>query len=55
MTVKPREGVKVRDPLSKRHIPESGIEVPDSDSYWHRRLQDGDVVQVEKPTEQSKE
>lgn len=46
MLVKPREGVKVRDPVSKLHIPEAGIEVPNTDTYWARRLADGDVVEV---------
>jgi hypothetical protein len=44
MFVKPAEGVKVRDPRSKRHIPEGGVEVADTDIYWARRLRDGDVV-----------
>lgn len=42
MFVKPRKGVKVRDPESKRHLPEEGAEVPEN-SYWMRRLLDGDV------------
>ena len=46
MFVKPRPGVKVRDPHSKLHIPEAGIEVSDTDTYWARRLADGDVVEV---------
>lgn len=46
MIIRPREGLKVRDPVSRRHIPESGIEVPDTDTYWTRRLMDGDVVLV---------
>jgi hypothetical protein len=46
MFVKPAPGRKVRSPLSKQHIPETGVEVPDTDTYWVRRLQDGDVVEV---------
>lgn len=46
MFVKPAPGLKVRDPQSKRHLPEEGAEVPDSDSYWVRRLIDGDVVKA---------
>ena len=44
MLVKPAPGVKVRDPVSKLLIPESGIEVPDTSIYWARRFADGDVV-----------
>ena len=46
MFVKPAPGLKVRDPKTLRHIPEEGIEVPDTDTFWHRRLLDGDVVEV---------
>jgi len=45
MRVKPAPGVKVRDPISKAHIPEEGREVPES-SYWIRRVRSGDVVEV---------
>lgn len=46
MFVKPAPGLKVRDPRTKQHIPETGADVPDGDTYWVRRLLDGDVVQV---------
>jgi hypothetical protein len=46
MIVKPAPGLKVRHPQSKLHIPETGIEVPDTDIYWTRRLMAGDVVKV---------
>ena len=46
MFVKPAPGVQVRDPRSLLHIPETGVEVPDADTYWARRLADGDVVEV---------
>lgn len=48
MFVKPAPGVKVRDPISRVHLPESGKEVPDS-SYWVRCLRRGDVVVVSPP------
>lgn len=53
MFVKPAPGLKVRDPASRQHIPETGREVPDSDSYWVRRVIDGDVIVVDssKPAE----
>jgi hypothetical protein len=43
MFVKPAPGLLVRDPVTKRHLPESGKEVPEN-SYWVRRLAAGDVV-----------
>lgn len=46
MFVKPAPGLKVRDPRSKLHIPADGVEVPDTDTYWARRVRDGDVVVV---------
>ncbi len=45
MFVKPAPGLKVRDPISKRHLPASGQEVPMS-AYWLRRLAEGDVLDV---------
>jgi hypothetical protein len=45
MLVKPAPGLKVRHPETKRHIPESGCDVPET-SYWLRRLARGDVVRV---------
>lgn len=47
MIVKPAEGRKVRDPVSRLHIPEAGVEVSDVDTYWARRLRSGDVVLVQ--------
>jgi hypothetical protein len=48
MFVKPAPGLKVRDPVSKLHIPETGMEVPE-ESYWFRRLRSGDVVPASPP------
>lgn len=49
MFVKPKPGLKVREPNPPyAHIPEEGKEVP-ADSYWMRRVRDGDVIQVEPP------
>jgi hypothetical protein len=47
--VKPAPGLKVRDPISKLHLAESGQEVPES-SYWLRRLADGDVLLIDAPS-----
>ncbi|CNH94712.1 DUF2635 domain-containing protein [Yersinia pekkanenii] len=45
MFVKPMAGRAVRDPVKGTFLPESGTEVPDN-AFWHRRIQDGDVVQL---------
>ncbi len=45
MFVKPKAGLKVRDPFSMLNIPEEGAEVPE-ESIWLRRLQLGDVLLV---------
>ena len=44
MKVKPAEGLKVRDPVTKQFI-EDDHEIDPSDLYWNRRLRDGDVVE----------
>lgn len=44
MRVFPATGLKVRDPVKKDLLPAEGREVSDTDSFWHRRLADGDVV-----------
>lgn len=49
MFVKAAQDRMVRDPRSKMQIPPEGVEVRDDDSYWIRRIADGDVVVVEKP------
>jgi len=48
--IRPKEGLKVPYPMSKRFLNPEGEEVERS-SYWIRRLRDKDVeeVQVEKP------
>lgn len=45
-TVRPRAGVLVRDPYTLRPLPAEGAEVEQS-PYWLRRIDDGDVEQVE--------
>lgn len=49
MFVKPAPGLKVRHPQTGQHIPAEGVEVPDGDSYWQRRLRSGDVVLMTRP------
>jgi hypothetical protein len=43
--LKPREGLTVREPRTKKPLPEYGKAVSSS-SYWRRRLKDGDVVKT---------
>jgi len=44
MKVYPVEGRSVRDPRNFQLLPAEGREVPDGDSFWARRLRDGDVT-----------
>lgn len=46
MFIKPAPGKTIRDPLSRLVISELGIEVAEHDTYWIRRLADGDVVEA---------
>ncbi|HDR9756520.1 TPA: DUF2635 domain-containing protein, partial [Burkholderia cepacia ATCC 25416] len=46
MRVKPAQGLKVRDPHTKKLLPDDGIDVPDDSPVWNRILNDGDVVRV---------
>jgi hypothetical protein len=46
MRVKPAAGRKVRDPKTMKFIPEEGIELKQLSTYWTKRLQDGDVLEV---------
>lgn len=43
--VRPAPGRRVTDPRTGRPLPERGARVP-ATQYWHRRLADGDVVEV---------
>jgi hypothetical protein len=49
MFVKSKEGLSIIDPVTRTLVPVEGMEVPDGDHYWIRRLRDGDVVEAEKP------
>jgi hypothetical protein len=47
--IKPaRPGLIIRDPHTKRALPDKGADVKLS-SFWLRRLRDGDVVPAEGP------
>lgn len=43
MYVIPKNGIVIRDPDLKTHLPAEGREVPDT-PFWHRRIMDGDVT-----------
>jgi hypothetical protein len=44
MFVVPKPGLTVRDPITRQPLPAEGAEVP-RDSYWIRRVTDGDVTE----------
>lgn len=46
--VTPKSGVKVRHPQTGQHVPDTGMLVT-PDSFWARRLADGDVVEGRAP------
>jgi hypothetical protein len=45
MRVYPKAGLKVRGP-DGRLLPDSGLDVKESDLFWARRLRDGDVMET---------
>ncbi len=47
MRVQVAPGLVIRDPITKQLVPPEGIDVPDGDLFWHRRLRDGDVLIVQ--------
>lgn len=53
MKIYPVPGRLVRDPVTGREVTQA-TEVPDNDSFWIRRLADGDVSETPPKTEKSK-
>ena len=49
MWIKPAPGLKVRNPLTMKLLPDTGIEVPDGDLRWNRLIAHGDVVKFTPP------
>ena len=47
--LKPKKDTKVRDPRTGEHLPAKGAMKP-LNTYWRRRLRDGDVEQTEVAT-----
>ncbi|MCY0239998.1 DUF2635 domain-containing protein, partial [Klebsiella pneumoniae] len=46
MFVKPKDGLSVRCPVRGEALPKEGADVPDN-TFWRRRLKDGDVIPVQ--------
>ncbi len=47
LIVKPRDPkLCIRDPKTKKRLPQRAAAVP-ATSYWHRRLRDGDVIELD--------
>ncbi|MFD1557089.1 DUF2635 domain-containing protein [Paraburkholderia silviterrae] len=44
MKVYPVPGRRVRDPVTKQFLTASGLDVPETDLFWARRLRDEDVT-----------
>ncbi len=51
--LKPRKGIRVLDPATRKPLPERGEKVTLT-TYWRRRLRDGDVEQPQPPRKQEK-
>lgn len=47
MYVKPQPGRSVPDPERGGLLPAEGREVDDTSTYWHRRVEDNDVILVD--------
>lgn len=45
IVIKPKAGLKILNPVSMLHLPESG-ELVEHSSFWARRLKDGSVELV---------
>ncbi|NNP68960.1 DUF2635 domain-containing protein [Acinetobacter sp. Ac_5812] len=52
MFVVPKAGYKIPDPSFGDYLPENGREV-EKNSYWVRRLRDGDVIHKNAPKPQA--
>jgi hypothetical protein len=52
MIVKPKEGLRVLIPGTKRPLPPDGIDVSATDLYWRRRINQGDVEEIKAEVDQ---
>lgn len=39
----------IRDPVTKRHLPAEGGDVPET-SFWVRRVLSGELIRIDQPT-----
>lgn len=53
--VKPKKDLVIRNPDNFVKLPETGGLVDPNNSYWARRIADGDVEITESPTEETPE
>lgn len=44
LRIYPAAGLKTRDPVSKRLVPETGLDIDPNNLYWARRIADGSVT-----------
>lgn len=49
LTIKPKPGVLVKDPVTGKPLAEAGEKKP-ATTYWLRRLKDGDVTDLDAET-----
>jgi hypothetical protein len=54
MFIKPKDGLKIRRPDNKKFLAIEGEEVP-KNSFWLRRILDGDVYEPQKVSEKKVE
>lgn len=56
LSIRPREGLKLKDPATGRMLVPDRNTMVDANQFWYRRLRDKDVVEMkaEKPTEEKK-
>lgn len=52
--VKPKAGLKIRRPETKAFLAEAGEKVP-KNTFWARRLADGDVIEAVEPKQEQKQ
>lgn len=52
---KPKKDLTIRDPDTFVKLPETGGLVNPNNSYWARRIADGDVEIAESPTQETTE
>lgn len=42
----PKNGARVRDPISKKILGADGVKIPAMSTFWFRRLQDEEVMEA---------